>query len=410
MSLVSRIREATANITGFLRRQESPFKVNILRNLVKNLATNLTYQYQPIYLSSLGASPLVLGYLNSISGLVNTLLSIPTGLLADRVGLKRVLLLTMVISILSSIVFGVATSWQIAAIGLILSSVSFILDRTTCPMICGSTLESSERVYGMGICDTVSFFPQLIAPIIGASLITYFGGMNSAGIKPLYFIQSIFLIISLVIVWYKFTNPRKHVVGRGKQSILDNIRVVFREDTMINRWILLTMLSSFWWQVAFYIPLYAAEINNADQFIIGGMSTASTLVFVFLAIPLGHLADTWGRKRMITVGIVLMISSYILLIYAPNNWVLLVSGFLSGFNMTIGQTQLAIAVDLVPVEYMGSWFGLLGFFRGVISIVSPLVCGFLWSNINPESVFWIIILTLIGNLVMLYSVPTEITR
>jgi len=403
------IPELVKSWAGFLQRQESPFKVNIMRNLVKNLAVNLTYQYQPIYMTSLGATPLILGYLNSISGAVNTVLSIPTGVLADKVGIKRVLLLTLGISILSTLVFGVANTWQVAAVGLILSAVAFILDRTSCPMICGSTLGTEERVTGMGICDTVSFFPQMIAPIIGATLITYFGGMNAQGIKPLYWIQVVGLVVSFIIVWTKFTNPRQLTVG-GKSSVFSNISNVFKEGTMVKRWILLTMVSSFWWQVAFYIPLYAADIKGAGQFIVGGMSAASTVVFVFLAIPLGHLADTWGRKKMITVAGGLIVLSYISLIYAQNDLVLILSGFLSGFSMTVGQTQMAIAVDLVPKKYMGSWFGLLGFFRGLVSIVSPIVCGYLWSNVSPESVFWLIMLTQIGNIGMLYTVPTSITR
>jgi len=403
------IPELVKGWAGFLQRQESPFKVNIMRNLVKNLAVNLTYQYQPIYMTSLGATPLILGYLNSISGAVNTVLSIPTGILADKVGIKRVLLLTLGISILSTLVFGVANTWQVAAVGLILSAVAFILDRTSCPMICGSTLGTEERVTGMGICDTVSFFPQMIAPIIGATLITYFGGMNAQGIKPLYWIQVVGLVVSFIIVWTKFTNPRQLTVG-GKSSVFSNISNVFKEGTMVKRWILLTMVSSFWWQVAFYIPLYAADIKGAGQFIVGGMSAASTVVFVFLAIPLGHLADTWGRKKMITVAGGLIVLSYISLIYAQNDLVLILSGFLSGFSMTVGQTQMAIAVDLVPKKYMGSWFGLLGFFRGLVSIVSPIVCGYLWSNVSPESVFWLIMLTQIGNIGMLYTVPTSITR
>jgi MFS family permease len=403
------IPELVKGWAGFLQRQESPFKVNIMRNLVKNLAVNLTYQYQPIYMTSLGATPLILGYLNSISGAVNTVLSIPTGVLADKVGIKRVLLLTLGISILSTLVFGVANTWQVAAVGLILSAVAFILDRTSCPMICGSTLGTEERVTGMGICDTVSFFPQMIAPIIGATLITYFGGMNAQGIKPLYWIQVVGLVVSFIIVWTKFTNPRQLTVGE-KSSVFSNISNVFKEGTMVKRWIILTMVSSFWWQVAFYIPLYAADIKGAGQFIVGGMSAASTVVFVFLAIPLGHLADTWGRKKMITVAGCLIVLSYISLIYAQNDLVLILSGFLSGFSMTVGQTQMAIAVDLVPKKYMGSWFGLLGFFRGLVSIVSPIVCGYLWSNVSPESVFWLIMLTQIGNIGMLYTVPTSITR
>ena len=394
---------------GFLQRQESPFKVNIWRNLIKNFATTLTYQYQPIYMTSLGASPLILGYLNSISGMVNTLFSIPTGILADKFGIKRVLLLTMTIYLLSSVVFGLSTSWEIAAVGLIFSAVALILDRTSCPMVCGSTLATEERVTGMGICDTVSFFPQLIAPIIGATLITYFGGMNTQGIRPLFWIQAVGIVASLYIVWSKFTNPSSHTLGE-RAGVFSNISLILREGTMIKRWLLMVMLGSFWWQVAFYIPLYAAEIKGANQFIIGGMSVASTMVFVFLAIPLGHLADTRGRKKIILVAGFLMMLSYVLLIFARNDLTLLASGFLSGFSMTIGQSQLAVAVDLVPRKYLGSWFGLMGFFRGVVSIVSPIICGFLWSNVNPESVFWVIILSLIGSMLVLLTVPTSITR
>jgi hypothetical protein len=45
-----------------------------------------------------------------------------------------------------------------------------------------------------------------------------------------------------------------------------------------------------------------------------------------------------------------------------------------------------------------------------VSIVSPIVCGYLWSNVSPESVFWLIMLTQVGNIGMLYTVPTSITR
>jgi MFS family permease len=394
---------------GFLQKQEDPFKVNIWRNLVKNFSTNLTYQYHSIYMAGLGATPLMLGYLNSASGIANTLLSIPTGIMGDRFGIKRVLILTMLTYILSSVLFGLSKTWEVASIGLIIYAVAFVLDRTSCPMICGSTLATEERVTGMGICDTVSFFPQLIAPIIGATLITYFGGMNPSGIRPLFWLQALGLVVSLYVVWQRFSNPSGHIIGM-KSGIFSNISNIFKEGTMIRRWILMIMLGSFWWQVAFYIPLYAAEIKGANQFIVGGMSTAATIVYVFLAIPLGHLADNWGRKRMILSGGVLMILSYLLLIFAPNNLILLISGFLSGFNMTIGQSQLAVAVDLVPKKYMGSWFGLMGFFRGLVSIASPVICGYLWSNISPESVFWLIIITLIGSMLVLLTVPTSVTR
>ncbi len=405
-----RMVELLSEWGGFLKRQENPFKVNILKNLASRFALNLTYQYQPIYITELGANPLILGYINSISGMANTILSLPTGIFADRVGIKNVFLLTLSISILSALVFGVSYTWEIAAIGLILSTVALTLNRTACPMICGSTLASDERVTGMGICDTVSFFPQLIAPIIGASLITMFGGMNVEGIRPLYYLQIIGFVIAFIIIFTRFENPRVQLTAGRETSVFSDLRSVLSEGTMAKRWILLTMVSAFPRQVMFYIPLFAAEFKGADQFIIGGMSTASTIVLVFLAIPLGHLADTRGRKKVIFAAACLVGLSYLVLVYAPSNIFLLLSGFLSGFGMTAGQTQMAIAADLVPKRYLGSWYGLLGFFRGLVSIVSPIVCGFMWSTISPQSVFFLLLMVQMSSLGILLTVPTSITR
>jgi MFS family permease len=381
----------------FLRRQESPFKVNILRN------------FAPLFLTSLGASPLILGYLNSVNGLVNTLLAIPTGMVADRMGIKRVLVFTMLISVISAVVFAVANSWEMAAVALVLSGAVMILDRTVCPMICGSSLASVERLTGMGICDTISFFPQLIAPVLGAFMITIFGGLNAEGIRPLFYLQVVGTLIALAILQLWFRNPSAQAGGmRG--NVFADIGGLFREGRIIKRWLLLTIAAAFPWQVAFYTPLFAAQVKGADQFIVGGISAASTIVFVFFAIPLGRLSDTVGRKKIGALAACLMILSYFVLVLAPNNVVLLLAGFLSGFSMSFMQNMMAISVELVPPKRLGSWVGIQGFFRGVVGIISPIMCGYLWSFVFPGSVFYFLAATQIAALVMLVLVPTEITR
>lgn len=393
----------------FLKNTESPFKVNILRNFVQRFAMNLSVQFQPLFLTSLGASPLVLGYLNSLSGVVNTILAIPTGVAADRAGIKKVLVFTMLLSVASSLVFALSGSWEMAAVALILSGAVTILDRTVCPMICGSTLPTTERLTGMGVCDTISFFPQLIAPVLGAVLINYFGGMNATGIRPIFFIQTAFSLVAVAIVWFWFKNPASQM-GSGRGNVLKDIGSIFKEGKIIKRWLLLTVVAYFPWQVAFYTPLFAAQVKGADALIVGGMSAASTLVFVFFAIPLGRLSDTWGRKKVATVAASLMIISYLVLVWAPNSTWLLVAGFLFGFNMSFTQNLMAIAVDLVPMQRLGSWTGLQAFCRGFVGIASPIICGYLWSYVFPGSVFYFLAATQIIALAMLILIPNEITR
>ena len=394
----------------FIRKQQRPFKVNIAKNLVQNFSLALTQQYQPIYLSGLGADPFELGYINGIGGVASTVLSIPTGWLADNFGIKKVLIATILTTALSSIIFGLAGSWGAASIALVISSMTFTLGYNVCPMICGAALESEERVTGMQLCDTISAAPRMIAPIVAASLITAFGGMNVEGIRPLYWIQLIGLLVAALIIYAFFTDPRVRGVEPVSLTFLGGLERVLKEGSMAKRWIVNAMLTAFPWYTFFYIPLYAAEVKGANQFIIGGMGTASMLLVTLLALPTGRLTDVFGRKRLITLMTPMALASYLLLIYAPNDAVLVASGLLNGFFMLAGVTQGAIEAELVPQEILGSWYGVLGLFRGIVNIASPVICGLIWDAVGPAYVFYFLIATQAAGLAMLLSMPSDITR
>ena len=110
---------------SFLKRQEAAFKTNILKNIAQGFATSLTIQYQSIYILRLGAGPILQGYISSVSGGVNTILAIPAGLIADRLGIKRVFLFTLTVYMMSALAFGLASSWEFGALAMVLYTVAF---------------------------------------------------------------------------------------------------------------------------------------------------------------------------------------------------------------------------------------------------------------------------------------------
>lgn len=392
-----------------LRNQQKLFKLNIQRNLIQNLSNSLTQQYHSIFLTALGANPIILGTIYSLSGLVNTLLSIPTGITVDKIGVKKTLVITCLISIIGAILFSVSNTWTIAAIALILSTVGFNLNFNVCPMICGSVVKSNVRVTVMGICDTITFIPFLVGPIIGATLITYFGGMNVTGIRPLFFLQAAGLIISLALILTRFFDPPITERKEGS-SIFSSFKKIVSETDSIKPWILLYMLSMLPYYATYYTPLFAAEIKGADQFIVGGISSASMLVSVVLAVPIGHLADKIGRRIVFTISTLLSCASYFVLIYATRDAFLLLSGLLSGFVMPMLVILSAISFDLVEKENLGSWVGILAFIGGVSNIVAPILCGFLWDTISPQSVFFFLIIVRLASLLALNSIPSRIIK
>jgi MFS family permease len=392
----------------FVKRQQKAFKANMARLLVSNFSISLTQQYQSIYITELGATPVELGFVTSLGGVASTLITIPTGYLADRYGIKKMLLAGFSIAIVGYAIFGLAFQWQTTALALVATTLAWQITRTVCPMICGTTLASSERATGMQFCDTATAFPRLIAPVVGAYLITRFGGISVEGIRPLYWLGVAGLVIATLIILTFFTDPIRHE-KRAPPKILDGLKRVMKEGVMVKRWIAISTLSFLPQFMSIYVPLYAREVKGASQYTLGLMDSAYWLLIFMLAIPTGLAADRMGKKKVISILTPIYCVSLLLLVYAPSDAILIASGLLSGCLWLTLVTQVSIWGDLIPMELFGSWSGLMGLFRGLANIFSPILGGLLWNSLGPEYVMYFLVATQVARVLILATIPSSVT-
>ena len=349
--------------------------------------------------------------MNSIGGVAGAVLSIPIGWLTAKWGIRNIFLTGLPLLILSSAIFAIAQSWEITLVALVISMIAVRLSMTGCPLVCGNTLNNEERATGMQLCDTISAVPRLVAPIVAAYIITAYGGLNAEGIRPLYWIRSLGLIIAFFFIYKYFNNPSHMRMETAQSTLLGDLRRIFKEGVKVKHWILYLMLSTFPMYIGnTFTPLYVAEVQGANEVILGWMFTASWLAVIVLALPIGRFADRFGRKKMILLMTPLYCASLFLTVYAWDENILILSGFLSGFFTLMAVTQGAITTELVPRELLGSWFGVLGLFRGVIGIISPIVGGVIWEIASPEYIFYFLIATQLVKLVILGTIPLKVQR
>jgi MFS family permease len=380
---------------SFVKRQEKPFKVNMLRASFQQLFISLTQQYQPIFIVGLGADPFQLGLVNSIGGVACAVISLPTGWLADRYGIRKMFLLGIPLVAVGSLIFFLSRDWLMTIPALFITLLSLQILMTVCPMVCGRYLKMKERATGMQLCDTISAIPTVISPVIAAFIITEFGGLTPEGIRPLYGLQIIgFLFMFLLVFWhYRDTIGRKDSTKfRAERGFKENMREILVKGKNVKKWIVYRALSNVSWFLSLvYLPLFVVEVKGADQFVLGGMATTSMIVPLLLSIPMGRLADTIGRKKVIYTVTPFYIISLILLIYAPNTNILLISSFLQGFLMLGLVTQGAITQELVPPRLIGTWWGILSLLSGIMRVLGPIIGGFIWSFLGPVYVFLFIL-------------------
>ncbi len=404
--MVKTLANAVARGIRFFTRQDRDWKISATRTNLTMFLYRLVLPYLAIYAMALGASGTQLGIINSVGMGVAAISGFFNGGLIDRIGVKKIYLIGILILGASYLIYGLAGSWLI----LIVAMVAYYLGNNTailgCSVICANCLKSEDRATGMSICETFGMgLLSLAAPLLGAWIITAFGGVNAQGIRPLFFVCLAGVAVTFFIIVTQLSN-RSWSNTRGGSNFFQGFSQIFQKGHNLKRMLIIASLTGMeMGMVTPYIQPFANQFKGADQFVLGAMVTAGAVVPLVLGMPFGRLADRIGRKKIIYFTALPVVASYILLIYAPNSVVLIASGALQGFFMVTSIVTTAMSRELVPPEYMGRWLGILGLGRMGLAAIMTYACGLIWDHVGPQYVFWFILVFYVIRLPLLIGMP-----
>ena len=396
-------------VVGFIGRQKHNYRVAIVRSSASSFLLNLTAQYDSIYTVALGANSVELGTVSSIGNGIAALISTPVGWLVDRHGFKRFYLLGMGLLAGAALIYALAPNWQVIIAATILFSISMRLVGTGCSVICADSVKNKDRATAQNLCVTFASLLSLIAPLIAAPLITASGGLTVEGIRPLYYVRFVGYGLILLFMAAQLREPKRlSAAGAGaNRDFVGGFRQLFEGEAPLGRWLVVSSLT--WLPMAMTAPflqLFAHQAKGADQYLLGIMITATILARLLFGIPLGRLADRIGRKKVIYLLTPLWYASNLLLVLSFNSTTLILAGALWTFYAISAGITGAMTLELVPVEQMGKWSGLIGLVRGLVTIPAPILGGLVWKSLGPVYVFLIPIgIDLLLRIPLLTTIP-----
>jgi MFS family permease len=373
-------------LNNFLRRQGRNYKLVLLRRSGFSLFNNLTTQYVNIYIRLLGASFVQLGLIGSIGGLVNAVISYPFGWLIDRYSSKRILVATLVAQVLVPLTYFYARDWVWVSVSTALSTFAFFCTSGVENVIIANSLRDDDRATGFTSITALSTIPAIIVPIVAGGFLTRMGGLFVSSLRTLFLVQ--FLGLAAIALFVGLSLQETPGFQRGAQSLADGLRSVLSGSPYLKRWLVIDTISASSFAVmGRYVMIYAAEERGADPMILGTMVSASALVSIVSAIPLGALADRIGRIKTIMILRPLFHGSTLLLLFAPDPRLLVLAWSLRGtFQPSLG-ILAAYRNELVPESERGKWMGIRELFRGIFRIPAPLLGGILYSRFSPMAPF-----------------------
>ena len=391
-SVTAAVPAAIGRPIQFVRRQKHNYRVSITRSAANSFLLNLTAQYDSIYTVALGANSVQLGTINSIGNGVSALISVPVGWLMDRYGLKPFYLLGMGLLAGMALFYAVAPTWHAIIAATILFSISMRLTGTGCSVICADSVRNEDRATAQNLCVTLASLCSMVAPLAAPALVTAFGGMTVEGIRPLYYVRFVGYGIVLFFVAAQLREPKRvpALEAMANPGFIGDFKSIFERGGSLRRWLLVASLT--WFPMAVtspFLQLFAHQVKGADQYVLGIMTTASVLTRLVFGIPLGRLADRIGRKKVIYLLTPLWYASHLLLVFSFSSGTLILAGALQTFYLVSAGITAAMTLEMVPVEQMGKWSGMVGLFRGLITVPASLLGGLVWQELGPAYVFLI---------------------
>jgi len=378
---------------GFIQRQTHDFKLMLGRRALHGVASGLFAQYSSIYATLLGADPVQIGSLQSVGNAVGALAAIPAGWFIDYYSLKRVFLLSTILLLLSQLLYFTAPGWAWLYPAIVLYYLGVRMTCTSCTVVCAAELPNHERGTGRGVCRSLSSVVAILTPLLAAWCISWFGGISLRGLRPLYAIQVLIFIGITALLLAGLRRSRINNTSSDSRQVLSSFAQVFQHGPDVVRLVVVIGLMELPWSLTQpFMPLYAHQIKGADEFVLGAIYVAISLVPLVASIPLGRLADRYGRKKLLLLMAPFTCAANLCLILAPARGgyaspLLLLHGVLFGFN-SIGMAIVSsMTAEIVPQEQMGRWVGIISFFRGLLAIPAPLMGGLIWDHIGPQYVF-----------------------
>ncbi|MCW3989185.1 MAG: MFS transporter [Candidatus Bathyarchaeota archaeon] len=373
----------TINLTDFLRGLPRNFKVMMARNSLANFIVNMN-PYNSLFIFALGASGTELGMLSSLGLAFSTLFSVLTGWMSDRGDKKSIFLVGAAVGVLVPLVYVLSPNLSWLAVAFILFGVSEGILQPAWQAMYANSVNDGSRGTVYGLANLFVMSPILFAGLAGGAVVSWFGGMDADGIRPLYYLQIVLSLSIVAFVWRYLTPPRRQ--GEPAPFSFSQMIADYREVLSIDgarSWVLMKSLGSItvglvgpFWMV------YASLVWEASAMAIAFMVTVRALTRIVLSPFVGRLTDMYGRKKLIIGGRLMMYLSAVIFLWGGGGWLLLLAWLLMGMNDATNVAWQAKEVELVGSHQRARMTALsMGAFH-LLAVPASLLGGYLWDHVG----------------------------
>jgi predicted MFS family arabinose efflux permease len=316
------------------------------------------------------------------------ILQVPYGVLSDKIGRKKTILIGLLIFALGSIICAIADNIYLLLIGRFLQGAGAIGSVVTAMI--ADYVREDERAHAMAVMGMVIALSFAAAMIIGPII----GGLYS--VKALFWLTAILAILALLILFTAVPEPPKIIHHYSEEEA--KIKHVFKDKDLVRMYITFLFHSSTMAIAFFIIPILMKQKFGMGPEHYWKVYLPAVIFGILAMGPAAVFGEKYHKgKEVFIISIIFIALSFILMGFTDNFFLFAVGAvfFFIGFNMFEPLLQSFVS-KFAKVHQKGAALGVANTFAYIGIFLGGAIGGLLYQYSQEKGVaIFVLIISLL---------------
>ncbi len=353
-------------------------------SMFMDISSEMIHSLLPVFLvTTLGASVALVGLIEGVSEASASITKVFSGWLSDRLGKRKLLaVLGYGLGAVSKPFFPLAVT-PFAVLGARFADrIGKGLRGAPRDALVADITEPGTRGAAFGLRQSLDTVGAVMGPLIAVLLMLAMAG----DIRAVFAWAVIPAVIAVLLLLFGVEEPKKPGEAGTVRS-----PIRWREVKAMGRpfWAVV-MVGIVFTMARFseaFLVLRAQDVGLAIA-LVPAVMIVMNVVYAAVAAPVGALSDHLDRRRLLALGLGVLVLADLALAFAPSISGVMVGVVLWGLHMGMTQGLLAALVaDTAPDQLRGTAFGVFNLATGVALLAASTLAGYLWSLIGAKTTF-----------------------
>ena len=353
-------------------------------SMLMDISSEMIHSLLPLFmLTTLGMSVFAIGLIEGLAESTALIVKVFSGTLSDYLGKRKGLaIFGYTLGALSKPLFAMAPSMGLVLTARLLDRLGKGIRGAPRDALVADLAPADVRGAAFGLRQSLDTVGAFVGPLLAVGLMLLWAN----DFRAVFWVAVIPGLMAVTLLVFGVREPERH-------EGLKRSNPIRREN--------LKRLGAPYWRVVGIGALFTLA-RFSEAFLVlraqqGGIAVAlvplvmvaMNLIYAASAYPFGRLSDRMSHKKLLALGLVLLIAADLVLASSEHWSVVLAGVALWGVHMGVTQGLLATMVaDTAPPDLRGTAYGFFNLLSGIAMLVASAVAGLLWDGLGASFTFY----------------------